>query len=81
VKAWKGDPMGNLVFRATARNFNPMMAMSGKITIVEVEELVELGEMIPDQVHLPGIYVHRIVVNRHPEKRIEKRTITDRAGV
>ena len=81
VKAYKADPSGNLQFRLTARNFNPAAAMAGKICVVEVEELVELGEMIPDQVHLPGIYVHRIVVNRHPEKRIEKRTITDRAGV
>ena len=81
VKAYKADPSGNLQFRLTARNFNPAAAMAGKICVVEVEELVELGEMIPDQVHLPGIYVHRIVVNRHPEKRIEKRTITERAGV
>ena len=65
----------------TARNFNPAAAMAGKICVVEVEHLVELGEMNPDQVHLPGIYVHRIVVNQHPEKRIEKRTITDKAGV
>ena len=81
VKAYKADTSGNLQFRLTARNFNPAAAMAGKICVVEVEELVELGEMIPDQVHLPGIYVHRIVVNRHPEKRIEKRTITERAGV
>jgi 3-oxoacid CoA-transferase subunit A len=62
------------VFRRTARNFNPAVAMAGKITVVEVEHLVETGELDPDAVHLPGIYVHRIVVNAHPEKRIEKRT-------
>jgi 3-oxoacid CoA-transferase subunit A len=74
VKAYKADPSGNLVFRRTARNFNPAVAMAGKTTIVEVEQLVALGEIDPDDVHLPGIYVHRIVVNAHPEKRIEKRT-------
>jgi 3-oxoacid CoA-transferase subunit A len=76
VKAWKADKSGNLVFRRTARNFNPAAAMAGKITVVEVEQLVEVGEIDPDAVHLPGIYVHRIVVNAHPEKRIEKRTLT-----
>jgi 3-oxoacid CoA-transferase subunit A len=81
VKAYKADKSGNLVFRRTARNFNPAVAMAGKITIVEVEELLEIGELDPDSVHLPGIYVHRIVVNAHPEKRIEKRTITEKAGV
>ena len=81
VKAYRADTSGNLQFRLTARNFNPAAAMAGKICVVEVEHLVELGEMNPDQVHLPGIYVHRIVVNQHPEKRIEKRTITDKAGV
>ncbi|MDI1258927.1 CoA transferase subunit A [Aquabacterium sp.] len=81
VKAYKADKSGNLVFRRTARNFNPAVAMAGKVTIVEVEELLEIGEMDPDSVHLPGIYVHRIVVNAHPEKRIEKRTITEKAGV
>jgi len=70
-----------LQFRYTARNFNPAVAMAGKITVVEVEEIVETGSMQPDQVHLPGIYVHRIVLNAHPEKRIEKRTITEKAGV
>ncbi|MED5621810.1 CoA transferase subunit A [Ideonella sp. BN130291] len=75
VKAWKADKSGNLVFRRTARNFNPAAAMAGKTTVVEVEQLVEVGEIDPDAVHLPGIYVHRIVVNAHPEKRIEKRTI------
>jgi 3-oxoacid CoA-transferase subunit A len=74
VKAHKADKSGNLVFRRTARNFNPAAAMAGKITVVEVEELVEVGDFDPDEVHLPGIYVHRIVVNAHPEKRIEKRT-------
>jgi 3-oxoacid CoA-transferase subunit A len=76
VKAWKADTSGNLVFRRTARNFNPAVAMAGKITVVEVEQLVEVGEIDPDAVHLPGIYVHRIVVNANPEKRIEKRTLT-----
>ncbi len=75
VKAHTADKSGNLVFRRTARNFNPACAMAGKLTIVEVEHLVEVGELDPDAVHLPGIYVHRIVVNASPEKRIEKRTI------
>ena len=75
VKAWKADRSGNLVYRKTARNFNPNVAMAGKITIVEVEELVEVGEIDPDQVHTPSIFVHRIVVNAHPEKRIEQRTV------
>lgn len=75
VKAWKADKAGNLVFRKTARNFNPVCAMAGKVTVVEVEELVEIGELDPDQVHLPGIYVDRIVVNASPEKRIEQRTV------
>ncbi len=75
VKAWKADKAGNLVFRKTARNFNPNAAMAGKVCIVEVEELVETGSIDPDQVHLPSIYVHRIVVNATPEKRIEQRTI------
>jgi 3-oxoacid CoA-transferase subunit A len=75
VKAHVADKSGNLVFRRTARNFNPACAMAGKTTIVEVERVVEVGEIDPDDVHLPGIYVHRIVVNAHPEKRIEKRTI------
>ena len=74
VKAWKGDTMGNLVFRATARNFNPMMAMAGKITIAEVEELVEPGELDPNMIHTPGIYVHRIFKGVNYEKRIEQRT-------
>ena len=76
VKAWKADKSGNLLFRRTARNFNPAVAMAGKITVVEVEEIVETGTFDPDSVHLPGIYVNRIVLNANPEKRIEKRTIT-----
>ena len=76
VKAHRADKSGNLQFRLTARNFNPAVAMAGKITVVEVEEIVETGAMEPDQVHLPGIYVHRIVLNATPEKRIEKRTTT-----
>ncbi len=75
VKAWKADRSGNLVFRRTARNFNPNVAMAGRITIAEVEEIVPTGTFDPDEVHLPGIYVHRIVLNAHPEKRIEQRTI------
>ena len=75
VKAWKADEAGNLVFRKTARNFNPACAMAGKVCIVEVEEVVPVGSIDPDQVHLPGIYVHRIVHNPHPEKRIEQRTV------
>lgn len=77
VKAQKADKAGNLIFNKTARNFNPDVATAGKITIVEVEELVETGELDPDQIHLPGIYVHRIVVNANPEKRIEKVTTKD----
>ncbi|HEY4541609.1 MAG TPA: CoA transferase subunit A [Noviherbaspirillum sp.] len=75
VKAYMADRTGNLVFRKTARNFNPNVAMAGKITVVEVEKLVEAGEIDPDQVHTPGIFVHRIVVNANPEKRIEQRTL------
>jgi 3-oxoacid CoA-transferase subunit A len=75
VKAYMADRAGNLVFRKTARNFNPNVAMAGKITIVEVEKLVEVGEIEPDQVHLASIFVHRIVVNANPEKRIEQRTV------
>ena len=78
VKAWKADRSGNLIFRRTARNFNPAVAMAGKITVVEVEEIVETGSFDPDAVHLPGIYVHRIVLNAHPEKRIEQRTVTSK---
>ena len=75
VKAWKGDTAGNLIYRSTARNFNPMMAMAGKITIAEVEELVEAGELDPDQIHTPGIYVHRIFQGEKYEKHIEQRTV------
>ena len=80
VKAWRADTSGNLQFRLTARNFNPAAATCGKVCIVEVEEVVELGQLQPDEIHLPGIYVHRIVHNPTPEKRIEKRTITEKAG-
>ena len=76
VKAWKADVSGNLVFRRTARNFNPAAAMAGKVTIAEVEEIVPLGALDPDAIHLPGIYVQRLVLNATPEKRIEKRTLT-----
>lgn len=75
VKAWKGDTHGNLIFRETARNFNPMMAMAGKVTIAEVEELVPAGELDPDHIHTPGIYVHRIFKGANYEKRIEQRTV------
>ena len=75
VKAWKADKAGNLVFRKTARNFNPACAMAGKVCVAEVEQLVDVGELDPDQIHLPGIYVDRIVVNAAPEKRIEQRTV------
>ena len=74
VKAWKGDKSGNLIFKGTARNFNPMMAMAGKVTIAEVEELVEVGELDPNMVHTPGIYVQRIFEGKDYEKRIEQRT-------
>lgn len=75
VKADKADKAGNLIFNKTARNFNPDVATAGKICVVEVEELVEIGELDPDSIHLPGIYVHRIVVNANPEKHIEQRTV------
>jgi 3-oxoacid CoA-transferase subunit A len=75
VKAWKGDEQGNLVYKDTARNFNPLMAMAGKITIAEVEELVPAGTLDPNQVHTPGIYVHRIFKGSNYEKRIEQRTV------
>ena len=81
VKAWKADRSGNLVFRRTARNFNPAVAMAGRTTVVEVEEIAETGSFDPDAVHLPGIYVHRIVLNAQPEKRIEKRTVSASPGV
>ena len=77
VKAWKGDRWGNLIFKGTARNFNPMMATAGKITIAEVEEIVELGELDPNCIHVPGIFVHRIFKGKNYEKRIEQRTVRD----
>ena len=80
VKAWKADKSGNLMFRRTARNFNPNVAQAGRITVVEVEEIVETGTFDPDTVHLPGIFVHRIVLNATPEKRIEQRTVTKTAA-
>ncbi|MBJ7380438.1 MAG: CoA transferase subunit A [Polynucleobacter sp.] len=76
IKAWKADRAGNLVYRYTARNFNPMVAMAGKITVAEVEEIVENGVLRPDEIHTPSIYVHRLVLNPTPEKRIEQRTIS-----
>jgi 3-oxoacid CoA-transferase subunit A len=76
VKAWKGDTAGNLIFKATSRNFNKVMAMAGKITIAEVEELVAPGELDPNQIHVPGVYIHRIFQGSHYEKRIEKKTIS-----
>ncbi|MEP6712785.1 MAG: CoA transferase subunit A [Ferruginibacter sp.] len=75
IKAWKGDTQGNLIYKDTARNFNPLMAMAAKITIAEVEELVPAGELDPNQVHTPGIYVHRIFEGKNYEKRIEQRTV------
>lgn len=75
VKAWKGDTTGNLIYKETARNFNPLMAMAGKITIAEVEELLQPGELNPDEIHTPGIYVHRIFKGENYEKRIEQRTV------
>jgi 3-oxoacid CoA-transferase subunit A len=78
VKAWKADPYGNLVFRKTSRNFNPMMATAGKVTIAEVEELVEPGDLDPDHIHTPGIYVQRLFVGKNYEKRIEQRTVRAR---
>ncbi len=75
VKAWKGDAMGNLVFRMTSRNFNPLCAMAGKITIAEVEQLVPVGELAPDEIHLPGVYVHRIFQGKDYQKRIERKVL------
>lgn len=75
VKAWKADPLGNLVFRKTARNFNPLAAMAGKVTIAEVEEIVEVGELNPDEIHTPGIYVQHLFLGDQYEKRIERRTV------
>jgi 3-oxoacid CoA-transferase subunit A len=79
VKAWKGDTQGNLIFHETARNFNPLMAMAGKITVAEVEELVPAGELDPNNIHTPGIYVHRIFQGKNYEKRIEQRTVRPKA--
>lgn len=79
VKAYKADTAGNLIFRKTAQNFNPVCAMVGKVCIVEVEEIVEIGALDPDQIHLPGIYVNRIVLNANPEKRIEQLTLKEEA--
>ncbi|MGO1061606.1 CoA transferase subunit A [Acinetobacter lwoffii] len=75
IKAYKADKAGNLIFRKTAQNFNPVCAMAGKVTIAEVEEIVEIGALDPDEIHLPGIYVNRIVLNTQPEKRIEQMTL------
>src|SRR5258705_274849 len=77
VKAWKGDRAGNLVYRRTARNFNPLCAAAGRVCVAEVEHLVDTGELDPDQIHTPGIYVDRIVLNPTPEKRVEQRTVRD----
>lgn len=79
IKAWKGDTSGNLIYRATARNFNPVMAMAGKITIAEVEELVEVGELDPDMIHTPGVYVNRIFKGTNYEKRIEHITVREKS--
>ena len=78
VKAWKGDTAGNLIYKGTARNFNPLMAMAGKITIAEVEELVAPGDLDPNQIHTPGIFVQRIFEGSNYEKRIEQRTINEK---
>jgi 3-oxoacid CoA-transferase subunit A len=81
VKAWKADTAGNLIYRKTARNFNPLAATCGRVTVVETEMLVDVGELEPDQIHTPGIYVHRIVHNPNPVRRIERRTVrTEREG-
>ncbi|MGE7768108.1 CoA transferase subunit A [Peribacillus sp. NPDC096540] len=77
IKAWKSDPFGNLIYRKTARNFNPVVATAGKITIAEVEELVNIGELDPDEIHTPGVYVQKIFVGNHYQKRIEKLTTTN----
>lgn len=77
VKAWKADKLGNLVFRKTSRNFNPLVATAGKVTIAEVEELVEVGELDPNEIHTPAVYVQRIIVGTDYEKRIERRTVRE----
>jgi len=79
VKAWKADRAGNLIYRRTARNFNPVVATAGRVTVAEVEELVEAGHLDPDEIHTPGIFIQRLVVNAHPAKHIEQRTITREA--
>jgi len=79
VKAWKGDAEGNLIYRKTARNFNPMMATAGRVTVAEIEELVPVGSLDPDQIHTPGIFVDRVVTGVQHEKRIEQRTVRERA--
>ena len=76
VKAWRGDEAGNLIFKGTARNFNPAMAMAGKITVAEVEELLPIGNLDPNNIHVPGVFVHRIFQGEKFEKRIEQRTVT-----
>ena len=76
VKAWKADSLGNLIYRKTARNFNPLAAMAGKVTIAEVEEIVEPGQLNPDSIHTPSIYVQRLLLGENYEKRIERRTVT-----
>lgn len=81
VKAWKADKLGNLVYRKTARNFNPIMATAGKITVAEVEEIVEVGELDPDEIHTPAVYVQHVIVGSSYEKRIEKRTIRAEGAV
>ena len=78
VKAWRGDTAGNLIFKGTARNFNPLMAMAGKITVAEVEELVPAGGLDPNQIHTPGIFIQRILQGENYEKRIEQRTVRSR---
>jgi 3-oxoacid CoA-transferase subunit A len=80
VKAWKGDAEGNLVYRKTARNFNPVMATAGAVTVAEVEQLVEVGTLDPDQIHTPGIFVQRIIQGHGYSKRIEQRTVRKRGG-
>jgi 3-oxoacid CoA-transferase subunit A len=75
VKAWKADKAGNLVYRKTARNFNPMVATAARVCVAEVEQIVEIGDLDPEAIHTPGIYVKRVIVNPHPEKRIEQRTV------
>lgn len=80
VKAYKADRAGNLVYRKTARNFNPMIATAGRVTIAEVEEIVEIGELDPDAVHTPGIYVQRVIRGAHYEKRVERRTVRSQGG-